>query len=215
MDDIRPAIPSGSQKFIHGIRRDMRDKGYAYQTEKTYVHWIKRFICFHNKRHPARMGAPHINRFLSSLGHDRHCSPATQRIALNALVYLYRKYLGVELETLDFERSRQRRPALGADELHAAEVEDQHIEVRRTQQGFGSRRGRVAVHDRLAAAAEDEATVALQTMVGVSKDERALSKVSFAVRKRLPWLQINLLTAFLAAAVVGIFVWSKDLIAIG
>ena len=57
----------------------------------------------------------------------------------------------------------------------------------------------------LVAAAEDEATVALQTMVGVSKDERALSKVSFAVRKRLPWLQINLLTAFLAASVVGIF----------
>ena len=57
----------------------------------------------------------------------------------------------------------------------------------------------------LVAAAEDEASVALQTRVGVSKDERALSKVSFAVRKRLPWLQINLLTAFLAAAVVGLF----------
>jgi len=57
----------------------------------------------------------------------------------------------------------------------------------------------------LMAAAEGEASVALQTMVGVSKDERALSKVSFAVRKRLPWLQINLVTAFLAAAVVGLF----------
>jgi magnesium transporter len=57
----------------------------------------------------------------------------------------------------------------------------------------------------LMAAAEDEATVAMQTMVGVSKDERALSRVPFAVRKRLPWLQINLVTAFLAAAVVGLF----------
>ena len=57
----------------------------------------------------------------------------------------------------------------------------------------------------LMAAAEDEATVAMQTMVGVSKDERALSNVSFAVRKRLPWLHINLATAFLAAAVVGLF----------
>jgi len=45
----------------------------------------------------------------------------------------------------------------------------------------------------------------MQTMVGVSKDERALSSAWFAVRKRLPWLQINLLTAFLAAAVVGLF----------
>jgi magnesium transporter len=57
----------------------------------------------------------------------------------------------------------------------------------------------------LVEAVEDEASVALQTMVGVSKDERALSKVGFVVRKRLPWLQINLATAFLAAAVVGLF----------
>jgi len=54
-------------------------------------------------------------------------------------------------------------------------------------------------------AAEDEATVDMQTMVGASADERALSTPGFAVRKRLPWLHINLLTAFLAASVVGLF----------
>ncbi len=54
-------------------------------------------------------------------------------------------------------------------------------------------------------AAEDEATVDIQTMVGASADERALSSALFAVKKRLPWLHINLLTAFLAAAVVGLF----------
>jgi magnesium transporter len=59
--------------------------------------------------------------------------------------------------------------------------------------------------EQLVAAAEQEASADMQSMVGVSKDERALSKVSFAVRKRLPWLQINLLTAFLAASVVGLF----------
>ena len=57
----------------------------------------------------------------------------------------------------------------------------------------------------LLSAAQRDATADLQTMVGVSKDERALSGVAFAVRKRLPWLQINLATAFLAAAVVGLF----------
>ena len=57
----------------------------------------------------------------------------------------------------------------------------------------------------LMTAIEQETSVDIQTMVGVSRDERALSKPGFAVRKRLPWLQINLLTAFLAAAVVGIF----------
>jgi magnesium transporter len=60
-------------------------------------------------------------------------------------------------------------------------------------------------HGALVAAAQEEASVDIQTMVGASKEERALSPVSFAVRKRLPWLQINLATAFLAAAVVGLF----------
>ena len=60
-------------------------------------------------------------------------------------------------------------------------------------------------HDALITAAQEEATADIQTMVGASKDERALSSVGFVVRKRLPWLQINLLTAFLAASVVGLF----------
>ena len=57
----------------------------------------------------------------------------------------------------------------------------------------------------LVAATQEAASADIQTMVGVSPDERALSRASFAVRKRLPWLQINLVTAFLAAAVVGLF----------
>ncbi len=60
-------------------------------------------------------------------------------------------------------------------------------------------------HDALVKAAEEEATVDIQTMFGVSKDERALSAPLFSIKKRLPWLEINLLTAFLAASVVGIF----------
>lgn len=60
-------------------------------------------------------------------------------------------------------------------------------------------------HDALVAATQAEATADLATMVGASKDERALSPVWFAVTKRLPWLQINLATAFLASAVVGLF----------
>lgn len=60
-------------------------------------------------------------------------------------------------------------------------------------------------HHILIDVAVEEAIVDMQTMVGVSKDERALSDASFAIKKRLPWLQVNLATAFLAAAVVGIF----------
>ncbi|MDH5762774.1 MAG: magnesium transporter [Nitrospinota bacterium] len=63
----------------------------------------------------------------------------------------------------------------------------------------------VVGYDALVKAAEEEATLDIQTMFGVSKDERALSKPGFSIRKRLPWLHINLLTAFLAAGVVGLF----------
>ena len=60
-------------------------------------------------------------------------------------------------------------------------------------------------YDALISAVQKETSADIQTMVGVSKDERALSSIPFAVRKRLPWLQINLATAFVAAAVVGLF----------
>ena len=60
-------------------------------------------------------------------------------------------------------------------------------------------------HASMVEAEKERASVGIQTMVGVSRDERATSKVSFAVRKRLPWLQINLITAFVAASVVGLF----------
>lgn len=60
-------------------------------------------------------------------------------------------------------------------------------------------------HDALVNAAQQDASEDLQAMFGAGRDERALSKVSFAIRKRLPWLQINLATAFLAASVVGLF----------
>ena len=63
----------------------------------------------------------------------------------------------------------------------------------------------VVRHEALVEVAREDASADLQTMVGASREERALSRVRFAVRKRLPWLQVNLGTAFLAAAVVGVF----------
>ena len=63
----------------------------------------------------------------------------------------------------------------------------------------------IIYHRALIQAIQEDATADIQTMVGASKEERALSPALFAVRKRLPWLQVNLLTAFMAASVVGIF----------
>jgi magnesium transporter len=63
----------------------------------------------------------------------------------------------------------------------------------------------VIYHAKLLQAIQEEASADIQMMVGASPDERALSPALFSVRKRLPWMQVNLLTAFLAASVVGIF----------
>ena len=113
-DDVRPAIPAGSKRFLDELRRHMRSGDYAWKTEKTYVHWIRRFILFHNKRHPAELGAPEVEAYLSYLANDRQCSPATQRIALNALIYLYAKFLNKPLQNLDFRHAqpKQRLPVV-------------------------------------------------------------------------------------------------------
>jgi len=83
MDDSRPSIPSSLTRLLDQLRRHMRDSGYAWKTEKTYVHWIRRFILFHRKQHPSTLSALHINQFLSMLANERHCALSTQRIALS------------------------------------------------------------------------------------------------------------------------------------
>jgi integron integrase len=80
-------------KLLDQVRQVIRTLHYSDRTEKAYVHWIKRFIFFHNKRHPAEMGEAEIGRFLSSLATDSHVSASTQNQALNALLFLYREIL--------------------------------------------------------------------------------------------------------------------------
>tara|TARA_R110002110_G_scaffold414951_1_gene647005 strand:+ start:292340 stop:293299 length:960 start_codon:yes stop_codon:yes gene_type:complete len=95
--------------FIESVRRDMRLRGYSYATEKTYLTWIKRFIYFCGKQHPADVPLDEITNYLSHLAADRHVSVNTQKLALNALVYLYQKFLKIEIGDLGFKlASRQR-----------------------------------------------------------------------------------------------------------
>ncbi len=64
------------------------------RTEEAYVHWIRRYIFFHHKRHPAEMGPVEVTQFLTALAVERHVSAATQNQALAALLFLYREVLG-------------------------------------------------------------------------------------------------------------------------
>lgn len=88
--------------FLTAISHDMRQKGYALKTEKTYLHWIKRFILFHHKKHPSVMGAEDVRLFLSDLANRQHVATGTQKIALNALAYLYNQYLQQPFGELNF-----------------------------------------------------------------------------------------------------------------
>ncbi|MGE0826701.1 MAG: integron integrase [Candidatus Binatia bacterium] len=95
------AADTHKPKLLDHVRHVLRFRHYSYQTEKTYIHWIKRFILFHQKRHPAVMGKAEVEQFLTALAVDRHVSAATQNQALHALLFLYREVLRQELSWLD------------------------------------------------------------------------------------------------------------------
>ncbi|SFC45962.1 integron integrase [Marinospirillum celere] len=99
---------SGSP-FLNSIRQDLRQKGYALKTEKTYLHWIKRFILFNQKRHPKEMGDEEIRLFLSDLANHRNVTVNTQKTALNALAFLYNQFLDQPLGDLAFNPAKKPR----------------------------------------------------------------------------------------------------------
>ena len=79
----------------------IRKRHYSDRTEKAYVHWIKRYIFFHNKRHPAEMAEPEIAQFLSSLATEGRVSASTQNQAFNALLFLYHEVLSKKIGLID------------------------------------------------------------------------------------------------------------------
>jgi len=81
------------EKLLDQMRRTIRLKHYSYHTEKQYIHWIRRFILFHNKQHPASMGRDEIEAFLTHLAIDRKVAASTQNQALHALLFLYKSVL--------------------------------------------------------------------------------------------------------------------------
>lgn len=109
MDDIPFPLPDKPVKFMDQLRFFIRSKQLAYRTEKTYCRWIADFIRFHGMKHPHDLGQDHIEAYLSSLAVQRHVAVNTQKTALNALVFLYQKFLGRKLEQIPFTKSGQPR----------------------------------------------------------------------------------------------------------
>ncbi|MBV2234532.1 MAG: integron integrase, partial [Sterolibacterium sp.] len=109
-------------KLLDQLRDRLRLKHYSLRTETQYVHWVRRFILFHNKRHPRDMGAKEVEAFLTHLAVAGQVAAATQNQALSALLFLYREVLGIQLPWLD-EVVRAKRPARLPVVLTVAEVQ--------------------------------------------------------------------------------------------
>ena len=100
---------SHKPRLLDQVREAVRLRHYSYRTEQQYIGWIRRYILFHGKRHPADLEGGHVEAFLSHLAVSRHVASATQAQALSALLFLYRHVLNVELPWLD-SMVRAKRP---------------------------------------------------------------------------------------------------------
>ena len=100
---VREARPLDARKpkQLERVREAIRTRHYSRRTEKAYLGWIRRFIYFHDKRHPTEMGGEEIARFLSSLAVEAKVSASTQNQALNALLFLYREVLDQNFPALE------------------------------------------------------------------------------------------------------------------
>jgi integron integrase len=97
-------------KLLDQVRRKIRLKGYSIRTEKTYVEWIRRFILFHDKRHPKEMGKAEIESFLAHLVIQRNVASSTQNQAFNAILFLYDQVLEAKMPD-DIQAIRSKKPA--------------------------------------------------------------------------------------------------------
>lgn len=114
MHDSLPPVTQGElalkPRLLDQVRDCLRRRHYSLRTEKVYVGWIRRFILFHEKRHPVEMGPTEVNAFLSHLARRDQVAASTQNQALSALLFLYRHVLGSPLPWLD-ELEHAKRPA--------------------------------------------------------------------------------------------------------
>lgn len=120
--------PDGRKPRLLDLMRDaLRTRHYSRHTEDAYCQWVKRFIYFHGMRHPAELAEPEINAFLTHLAVEGGVSASTQTQALSALLFLYRKVLGVDIGSLgEIVRARTERRlpvVLSRDEVRAVLAE--------------------------------------------------------------------------------------------
>lgn len=88
-------------KLLDQVREKVRLRNYSYRTEQSYVAWVKRYILFHDKKHPSEMGKQEVEAFLTHLAVKRDVAASTQNQALSALLFLYNEVLEQPLGYVD------------------------------------------------------------------------------------------------------------------
>ena len=101
MEEHRP------KKLLDQVRDAICFKDYSYRTEQACVGWIKRYISFHDVRHPSEMGAPEVEAFLTDLAVRQNVAASTQNQAHSALLFLYREVLYQDLGPVDALRAKR------------------------------------------------------------------------------------------------------------
>ncbi len=96
-EPVSDQVSSMTVKLLDQVRQAIRMRHYSHKTEEAYVGWIKRFMLFHHKRHPAEMAEQEIGQYLSTLATHSRVSASTQNQALNAVLFLYHEVLGKKL----------------------------------------------------------------------------------------------------------------------
>ena len=96
-------------KLLNRVRTELRAKHYSKRTEQAYIGWVKRFILFHNKKHPDNMGEPDIREFINYLAEKQRVSASTQNQALNAILYLYKNILKKDVKWIEDIKYAQKK----------------------------------------------------------------------------------------------------------
>lgn len=89
---------TGRPKLLEQVARACRARQYSARTAEAYAGWVRRYVLYHGRRHPAELGGDHVAAFLSHLANDGGVATATQSQAASALLFLYREVLGLEVD---------------------------------------------------------------------------------------------------------------------
>lgn len=107
MENVKVPLPAKPVRFMDQFRAFIRMDGKSYATENTYVYWIHQYIVFNRKEHPEKLGRQHVEAYLSHLALAGNAAPNTQKTALNAIMFMYNRFLKKPIDDLDFHYAKK------------------------------------------------------------------------------------------------------------